>query len=62
MACANMSYCFFGQDCSISFVCLSNGLLVYYRSAEVVIVEAIDGKSQYRMDNKNIEGSKTLFF
>jgi len=35
-----------------SFVCLSNGLLVYYRIAEIIIVTVIDGKSRYRMDFK----------
>jgi len=45
-------YCFFWTDCGISFVYLSNALLVYYKIAEIMIVMVIVGKFQYRMDFK----------
>jgi len=40
------------SHCGISFVYLSNDLLVYYRIAEVIIVMVIYRKSEYRMDFK----------
>jgi hypothetical protein len=52
MAYAMQLYCFLDRTDGISFVYLSNALLLYYGIAEVIIVMFKDGKSQYRMDFK----------
>ena len=49
MAYAVSLYGLLDRTACISFVYLSNALLVYYRIAEVITVTVIGGKSGYRM-------------